>query len=110
MDGVKVRPVRTNRLGVLAGAASLAASLASLFTFLRYGHWHEELRRIRIAGESAPEWLTWAFVDRWKTASVVLAAVALPLAIVAAARRAQPVATIALVLALLALLTIPFIT
>ena len=96
MEDAKQPQARPNRLGVVAGVASLVASLASLFTFLRNGGCHEELRQILVAGERPPEWLTWELVDPWKTASVVLACVALSLAILASVRRAQPVATIAL--------------
>jgi hypothetical protein len=98
------------RIGVICAAVSLLASAASVYAFSGYAHWHGQLQAFRHAPTHPPEWLTWPYVDRWKVANVVLACAALALATIATALRAQPLAALALILALLVTcLTVPLV-
>ena len=98
---------RPPRVGRRKGALSILASVASLGAFWLYGHWHWELGLRRT---DAPAWLTWSLIDGLKLASIPLALLGLVLAILAVRREAWPFGLPALVLAVLAVLTIPIVT
>jgi hypothetical protein len=110
MEESAQHPRRVGRHGLALGAASIFASLASLAAFGLYGDWHWDLVRIEREGAAPPSWLTWQVVDGLKVGSMPLALVAAVLAVMALRKRAWAIGLPAIVLAVVALLTMPLVT
>jgi hypothetical protein len=92
------------------GAASILSSLGSFLALGLYGRWHVTLYRLPLEGTRPPDWLSGRVVDSAKLASVILALGAMVLAIIAVSRRTGLFGILALLMALLATMTVPFIT